>query len=77
MAVTGFSTRTGVACPGCGAECRFAESTDVLAARPVRVEIHCPACARRGSTILREGDRESFRPWGMAKPTPSNYPKAS
>jgi predicted RNA-binding Zn-ribbon protein involved in translation (DUF1610 family) len=47
-----LSTRTETCCPQCGEEFILAEATDVLAKRPVQVDLVCPDCHFPGRATL-------------------------
>ena len=49
-----LSTRTEKCCPQCGEEFILADPTDVLAARPVHVDLICPDCHFPGRATLTE-----------------------
>jgi hypothetical protein len=49
-----LSTRTGRCCPQCGEEFILAEPTDVLAQRPVQVNVVCPDCHFPGQALLTD-----------------------
>jgi predicted RNA-binding Zn-ribbon protein involved in translation (DUF1610 family) len=54
-----LSTRTEKCCPQCGEEFILAEPTDVLATRPVQVDLVCPDCHFPGRALLTAD--QSFR----------------
>lgn len=49
-----LSTRTGRCCPKCGEEFILVEPTDVLAQRPVQVDVVCPDCHFPGRASLTD-----------------------
>jgi ribosomal protein S27AE len=52
-----LSTRTDRYCPQCGEEFLLAEPTDVLASRPIQVDLTCPRCHFPGRATLTSGNR--------------------
>lgn len=56
-----LSTRLEIPCPRCQSNWKLVEPTDILAARPVEVEVACPACGNQGTIILHSSESSRHR----------------